>query len=500
MLFRDIVIDHSRDIKWIVPPATCFFPDLVIYFMVNFFIKNFILAKLITGIVLCVLLLLGFCLLINESVYKINPLHISIGVNLLLLFHIASLSAGDFVFTYHLTATNYHLGAYIISVFCLYLAMRYLRNKTTSNLVVLLLLYTLTFSSDFLTICHLTVPLFMVSALLLCKKNYRVQAYFLLAANCLGLLLGYLLYHYVEGSRAILINSVDKITYLKFNFHAVAKAYSVMLNYHLLFLKTMDVRAIIFILCIISLILSAAILVKKILTYFKESEISNPELLELVYLTLLVTQVIVLYNAPAITGIFVGYDMIRYNIYVFFILILNYAYLFHKLFQSKRFIKYIYLVPSLLTIFFSFYCIKTYIKTDIKQGADNLFGYYPDYVKKVDELCYQHNLKYGLADFWLAKPITMLSKHNLKVYQVYFDMCPYPHVVNFSWFWGTEDGKTAPPVFNYVLMNNLNDSIIYKKLENHIIDTLINDDITLVKVSPFTFKWETCSMSFVDEP
>jgi len=111
MLFRDIVIDHAKDFYWFVPPATCFFPDLVIYFIVNFLIKNFMIAKLITGIILSILLLLGFCLLINESVFKINPLHISTGVNLMLLFHMASLYSGDFIFTFYLTATNYHLGA-----------------------------------------------------------------------------------------------------------------------------------------------------------------------------------------------------------------------------------------------------------------------------------------------------------------------------------------------------------------------------------------------------
>jgi len=60
LLFRDIVMDHSQDVIWYVPPATCFFPDVVIYFIVNFIFDNFILAKLITGIILCVLLLFGF--------------------------------------------------------------------------------------------------------------------------------------------------------------------------------------------------------------------------------------------------------------------------------------------------------------------------------------------------------------------------------------------------------------------------------------------------------
>lgn len=500
VIFRDIVMDHSKDIYWFVPPATCFFPDLVIYFIVNFIIKNFIVAKLITGIILCIMLLLGFCLLINESVYKFSPLHMSTGVNLMLLFHIFSLSAGDSLFTFYLTATNYHLGAYIISVFCLYLAVRYLRNRKVSPLVVLLLLYTLTFSSDFLTICHLTIPLFILIILLFLKKGYRLPAFYLLAVNCLGLLLGYGLYQFVGGSKSFHIFSLQAAANLHFDLHAVVKAYLVMLNYHFHFINARNVGSVIFILCIISFILSVVICIRKLANYFKEDEISNYELTELAYLLLFVSQVIVLYNTPAITGIFNHVDLIRYNVYVFYILIFNYAYLFYKLVLQFRFIKRPYLFPAAILIFFSFICMMSYTRTNMKQGADNLFRYYPDYVKKVDELCRQHHLKYGLADFWLAKPITMFSKNNLRVYQVYNDGCPYPHVVNLNWYYGTADGKTPPPVFEFVMMNNLVDSLVYKKLENHIIDTLINDDVVLVKVSPFIFIRPTCSITFIDNP
>jgi hypothetical protein len=242
-------------------------------------------------------------------------------------------------------------------------------------------------------------------------------------------------------------------------------------------------------------------LILKLLLYFKKKEISSHELLELAYLLLIVCQAVVLYNAPAVTGIFSGMDQMRYNVYVFYILLLNYAYLSYKWFLPERFSKFTLPFAVVIMTFFSLFCVGTYLKTDIKQGADNLFGYYPDYVRKVDELCKQQNLKYGLADFWLAKPITMLSKINLRVYQTYFDACPYPHVINLNWYYGTEDGKTPPPVFEFIIMNNLNDSLVYKKLENHIMDTLINDDLILVKTSPFFFKrGDWTKMNFVNEP
>ena len=260
-------------------------------------------------------------------------------------------------------------------------------------------------------------------------------------------------------------------------------------------------KMVIVILCIISLLISVVILIRKLLVYSKKGEISTHELLELSYLLLIVVQVVVLYLAPAITGIFHGEDQMRYNVYVFFILILNYAYLFNKLLLQSGFLKFSYLLPAASMIFFCVFFIRTFIRTDIKQGVDSLFGYYPEYVKKVDELCQQHNLKYGLAEFWMAKPITMLSKNDLRVYQTYHDGCPYPHAVNLNWYYGTEDGKTPPPVFEFIIMNNLTDSIVYKKIENHVIDTLINDDVILVKVSPFLFTRKAWSvMTFIDEP
>ncbi|MBN1413585.1 MAG: hypothetical protein JW973_00680 [Bacteroidales bacterium] len=501
LLFRDIVIDHAKDIYWYLPPATCFFPDAAIYFIVSFFIKNFILAKLITGIVLCVLMLVGFWLFLNESVIKISPLYLSIGTNLILLFHIAYLSTKEFFFTFYLTATNYHLGAFVVSLYCLFLAVLYLKNKKIWPLIILLLLYILTFSSDFLTICHLTVPLISLIILLILKRSYRLQAIYLFAVSCLGLISGYWLYQLIEKSSHFNITSMQDLTYLNFNFQNIDKAYSLMLNYHFMFIKAMDVRMIIFVFCIISLVSSMVILIRKLWKYLKGNEIAKDELLELAYLLLIVSQVVVLYIAPVITGIYKGTDQLRYNVYVFYVLIMNYSYLSYKWLLRYGFQKYSYPFSIAIVIFFSIFCIRTLIKTNIKRGSDNLFGHYPDYVKKVDEICQQHNLKYGLADFWLAKPITMLSKSDLRVYQTYFDGCPYPHVVNLNWFYGTEDRKTPPPEFEFIMMNNLNDSLVYKKLENHIIDTLINDDIILVKVRPFIFTRETWSvMTFIDKP
>jgi len=180
-------------------------------------------------------------------------------------------------------------------------------------------------------------------------------------------------------------------------------------------------------------------------------------------------------------------------------LIFNYAYLFYILSRRFRFSKYTNLISFLINIAFALLSTYVFIKTDIKKGAKTLFNYYPDYIEKVDELGHQHNLKYGLADFWLAKPITMLSKENLKVYQTYPDLYPYPHVVNLNWYYGTINSKSPSPLFDFVLLNNLNDSIVFKRLEGHITDTLKNGNITILKVEPFAIDRSNNNLLFMNK-
>ena len=493
--FRDLFYDKSRNVEWFTPAATCFFPDLILFFTVHLFTCNFIKAMFFTGLLMNILLIMAFYLLIKESLIKITPLYISIGINLLLLFHFATLYAGDYIFSFYLTITNYHLGAYIASLFCLYYAVRYLKTSKPGNLAVMVLLYTFTISSDFLTVVYLTIPL-LSSIILFFKRKYRMQSSFILLSNILGFTFGFLFYRVLTLSKAL--NIMDA-SYLTFNFKNIAKSYAIMFEHHFLFLKTMDVRAFIFVLCIISFTISVVILIKKLIKFFRTDNIEKNEIPELVYLLFIVTQVIALYNAPAINGVYLARSLLRYNVYVFFITMLNYGYLFYKLSMYEKFRRYVYIISTVVLIFFSYMGLREIFRVNFKEGAQKLFGYYPDYVRNIDEICLKFDLKYGLAGYWQARRTSMLSKQDVRIYQTYFNLRPYPHVVNYNWYFGTKDGKKPPPVFQFVIPDELTDSIVYQKLDKHIIDTINRPDVTMIVTDPFIIDRETKNLIFIDQ-
>ncbi len=55
----------------------------------------------------------------------------------------------------------------------------------------------------------------------------------------------------------------------------------------------------------------------------------------------------------------------------------------------------------------------------------NALDFYPDYIRCIDENAGQFGLRNGVAQYWLARPITLLSKTGLRVVQVQPDLAPF---------------------------------------------------------------------------
>ncbi len=493
--FRDLFYDKLKSVEWVTPAATCFFPDLILFFTIHLFTRNFIVAMFMSGIVMSVLLCFGFYLLIKESFKDIPPLYCSFGINLLLLFHFAYIFANDYTFTFYLTIINYHLGAFITSLFSMYFTIRFVNSNKLKNLIYAGIIYALTIASDFLAIFYLIIPLLALNFMIL-KRQTRNQAIWVLTMNISSFGIGFLVYHLISISQSI---SILDASYLTLNFSRILDSYRIMFNHHFLFIKTLDIRAILFLLSIISFIYSGIILVKKMIAFFKPGELSKKEILETVYLLLLVTQIIAIYNAPAINGLYVAPSIFRYNVYAFFIAILNYSYIVYKLSLIQiitRYIRGISIITLVVFTLLSFWQVK---KINVKEGKSNLFNYYPEYVREIDDLCHQYDLKYGLSSYWIARRTTMLSHEDVRIFQTYENLRPYDHhVVNLNWYYGSRDGKETAPVFQFIVPVNLNDSIVYDKLENHIIDTLQSGTAKIIVTDPFMIDRSTKELVFIE--
>lgn len=98
---------------------------------------------------------------------------------------------------------------------------------------------------------------------------------------------------------------------------------------------------------------------------------------------------------------------------------------------------------------------------NVRQLA-KLRDYYPPIVECLDREAQNRQLQYGMAQYWWAKYLTLLSKHDLHVVQVfqggYLPLMPQSWINNFNWFHHdfefimTEPQATAPylPSENYI--------------------------------------------------
>ena len=181
--------------------------------------------------------------------------------------------------------------------------------------------------------------------------------------------------------------------------------------------------------------------------------------------------------APIINGSYTGWDVLRYNIYPFYlsgIIITVFLAIIIKKQKHLEIGKYIALVFSICIFVISLHFIN-------KKGLNSYFTYYPKTVKLIDELVGQKGLHCGVGNYWEAKKTTLFSKKGVKIYSVFENLSVYDHVTNQKWFFGKNE-------FNFVLLNGFKDTSEYQKhiLTHQLISN--SKDLILVKTNTFTFK------------
>jgi hypothetical protein len=73
--------------------------------------------------------------------------------------------------------------------------------------------------------------------------------------------------------------------------------------------------------------------------------------------------------------------------------------------------------------------------------------YYPEYVHRLDDACRRHGLRYGLAPYWAAKPVNLLSRYGVRVVPVVpkqdmpFGVAAQHWLSNAEWYWKPPHGR-----------------------------------------------------------
>ncbi len=83
-----------------------------------------------------------------------------------------------------------------------------------------------------------------------------------------------------------------------------------------------------------------------------------------------------------------------------------------------------------------------------------VYEYAPDYVRALDDQAKKYGIKYGVAGYWQARLITLLSKTGLRVYQVDLSLNPFLWVSNAEWYRKSVEDRAAKPCFSFVVLND----------------------------------------------
>jgi hypothetical protein len=173
-LYRELASGYRLS-GWNPPPVPYFFPDIPLFLLVNFLVGNFHLAIVLFGVIQFLAFIIGLILISNQVFgprKRIQFLILIAGIVTGLLF-----STGKFLALMPIFVSNYHFGALLSSIFSSLLIIRLLRigpDSSTGSVThygVLFLIALLTIASDAIYLIQFLVPaLFGFWLLLLASK------------------------------------------------------------------------------------------------------------------------------------------------------------------------------------------------------------------------------------------------------------------------------------------------------------------------------------------
>jgi hypothetical protein len=327
---------------------------------------------------------------------------------------------------------------------------------------------------------------------MLSKKAYRKSLLIITLVTFVTGILSIITYNLINLSSAISFITTSGKT---FQFNNAVDSYKVMFEQHWTYIKNLDIRGLVAILSLISFFISVELIFSKRKILFSKTAIDKTEFLEICYLLFFTGSVFLTFNAPAINGYYVGWAILRFNVYALYLSVLNFSFISYILIRNFNKAEKIVIVPLiiLLTGFAIFHGALYSVKTKTPKGLDNFFNYTPGWVTAIDSVCVARDLDYGVSEYVFAKHFTMFSKHDKRIYTVHTNLRPWHHVTNEDWYYGGVKGKFSKPEFKFIITEKLETEKIYNKLQNYIVDTieLKEHGLHILITEPFIFERDT---------
>jgi len=406
---------------WRVSLATFFFPDIVLYFLIRALTKSMFTALPIYGFVQFGLFVGGLTVFARHVLpedYKQKNFMIIGVMSALFLSCYRQIHFANQAFL-----TAHHFGVFAVIPWALALVYQLtLSSKAAHRLVLALFgLSALASFSDLFYVIQFAMPISVgLLALVLMRKIQPKRASVVVVALNLGSAIGYAGYLILASrdpafkSYLGLYSPHDVI----YRYMQIAKHFATVKPYHLSA-----------VLAYVGVCLARVI--RGLFAWISPNHISSPDTPGFLYSLYFLLASVVTSLTLAVFGVTIDGQSFRY--FLPFILL-----------PAFLGIPYVVRLPKSIPLWgldvmvvglCSIIMISSIDKIKPRQLLVNISeDYYPSYVECIDEHAEELGLRYGIAQYWQARPITELSRVGLRVVQVRRDLSVYHWCNNKYWY------------------------------------------------------------------
>lgn len=477
--YRDLFMEGGSLRGWNVNTAFSLVPGLVLYFGVLAIKYDVALGVVLHGMAQYALFFWGVVWFYREHRWKHDVPAMLTGMLLVCLLFFDAISSGDF-YLVSVLMHPYHFGAFAMMFFVAGFNFRWLNKPSAADATWIVVLGALlTFSNRM----HLTVfagPWIITLALFAWRGKLSSRlALQNMGLNAASVALGFLLY-FVVGRLGIITFAQGR-PYL---FENILPAFATMFReYAALFSGSWAMQLLIG----LALLITIATLAHAIRWLIYPPKNGNIFLFEDLWLMFSAGFFVTVFFAPAFTGLFTGYDAIRYNMFVLMLPLANLGVFAGRYLPHTRLrFRLTTLAFLLLFMVFAGAGLDRAMRERPQERLRQVLAYTPSKARCLDELSKSYRMKNGIGIYWDARPISLFSKKNIRVMQVHHDLSLYELGTTLAWYYPLKEGKPQP-VFNFIVHNP---DIDLSFLDQHFhgrVDTLKLQQCTIYLVPDFTF-------------
>ena len=493
--FKDIFVDGTGFKGWNMNGAPNFFPDILLYSVINSVFPNFKIANLIFSSCQYMIILAGLNFLLKAVIPGISKWTLILINVLFPLYILVAVVDQDFYFAYQVISMAYHAGSVVTILYSAAFLFSYLNKQSRWSFYGLIIMSFLGAFNDRIFISTFAAPMFVILLLEITWIKYKPLRVATIATS-LSSAVAFALFSYLKVN-----NPYYKIIGLHerfLNFKNAISSLETFSEQHWNLLKAFELRSFIVAITFISLIISIFLSIRYLIKAKKISTFSPSQKTTTTFIVFTAGALFLNIFAPIINGNYLGIACLRYATFTYlfsFAVIVFFIHYFAK--KSTILIKYI---SSAFLILLVSILISGFIKYEIKNTIVRIANYYPEEVQLVDEYAKENNLKYGVANWWNAKVTTMFSHQDLRVYTAINDKLNlWYHATNENLYHDYDKGKYQNPVFNFVILTKMEPKVI-KKHFGQPLDSLMHDGEPLVYIlNEFKYNRETRQPYFIKE-